>query len=158
MCTRPASTTMIEPKPSSRTPACRKNTVPGSDCLAANRKTSRRSKRSKKSTQRLQNAHSPSKTTTACRGECTSLLSQAVLHPLGSQRRTPYRRSSAFIGGLKLFFISLKSACVPVARSSNPYRQCDSALDPRLSAAIDSEGLSFAPLLHVHRQTSFFFR
>ena len=41
------------------------------------------------------------------------------------QSRTPYRRSSAFIGGLKLFFISLKSACVPLARSSNPYQQCD---------------------------------
>ncbi len=75
--TRPASTTMIEPIPPSGRPACRENAVPDSDCLAVNRKTSLRSKWSKKSTQRLQNAHSPSKTTTACRIECTSLLSQA---------------------------------------------------------------------------------
>ena len=80
--TRPASTTMIEPIPPSGRPACRENAVPDSDCLAVNRKTSLRSKWSKKSTQRLQNAHSPSKTTTACRVECTSLLSQAEsLHP-----------------------------------------------------------------------------
>ena len=75
--TRSASTTMIEPIPPSGRPACRENAVPDSDCLAVNRKTSLRSKWSKKLTQRLQNAHSPSKTTTACCVECTSLLSQA---------------------------------------------------------------------------------
>jgi hypothetical protein len=75
--TRPSSTTVIEPTPDSGRQACRENAAPDSDCRAVNRKTSLRSNCSKKSTQRLQNAHSPSKTTTACREESTTLLSQA---------------------------------------------------------------------------------
>jgi len=77
--TRPSSTTMIEPTPPSGRPVCRENSAPRSDCRVENRKTSLRSNCSKKSTQRLQNAHSPSKITTACREKSTTLLSQAEL-------------------------------------------------------------------------------
>jgi hypothetical protein len=95
--TRPSSTTMIEPTPPSGRPACRKNSAPRSDCRAVNRKTSLRSNRSKKSTQRLQNPHSPSKTTTACREEFTTLLSQAELlsSPMQPQQHIEGVRISA---------------------------------------------------------------
>ena len=62
--TTPLSTRIMDPAPPSGKPAWRENNAPDSDWRATKRKTSCRSKRSKGSTQRLQNGHSPSKTTT----------------------------------------------------------------------------------------------
>jgi hypothetical protein len=70
------STKMMEPTPASGNPAPRANVAHTCDWRAVKRNASLRSKRSRKSTQRLQKAHSPSNTTTACPLESMDLLSQ----------------------------------------------------------------------------------